>query len=172
MLADKLNVYKGWGNKYVNEHVQEVQDLYKKNEDKKGERVEDKEVILIKPYKVDELTSTTRSSFIDDKVKNLIKYMKFIWSPIQIMIFRPLSHYQSLKSRGEQNPEFWKEIAITLVEGKHNMEMSWNGYPIVMYQGGPPHKPYFITINNQGQVIISLNKKTVVIYVVELEVLI
>jgi len=62
----------------VNEHVQEVQDLYKKNEDKKGERVEDKEVILIKPYKVDELTSTTRSSFIDDKVKNLIKYMKFI----------------------------------------------------------------------------------------------
>ena len=42
-----------------------------------------------------------------------------------------------------------------------------------MYQGGPPHKPYFIAINNQGQVIIGLNKKTVTMYVVrELEMLI
>ena len=42
-----------------------------------------------------------------------------------------------------------------------------------MYQEGSPHKPYFIAINNQGQVIISPNKKTVAIYVVgELEVLI
>jgi len=37
----------------VDEHVQEVQDLYKENEDKKEGRVEDKEVILIKPYEVD-----------------------------------------------------------------------------------------------------------------------
>ena len=42
-----------------------------------------------------------------------------------------------------------------------------------MYQGGPPYKPYFITINNREQAIISPNKKTVVIYVVgELKVLI
>ena len=42
-----------------------------------------------------------------------------------------------------------------------------------MYQGGQPHKPYFIAINNQGQVIIGLNKKTVTMYVVgELEMLI
>ena len=42
-----------------------------------------------------------------------------------------------------------------------------------MYQGGPPHKPYFIAIDNRGQVIIGFNKKMVVMYVVgELEVLI
>jgi len=33
------------------------------------------------------------------------------------------------------------------VENKHNTETSRNGYPITMFQGGPPHKPYFITIN-------------------------
>ena len=42
-----------------------------------------------------------------------------------------------------------------------------------MFQGGPPHEPYFIVINNRGQVIISPNNKTVATYVVgELEVLI
>jgi len=78
MLADELDAYKGRGNKYVNEKFQEIQDLYKVNEDKKEGRVEDEEVILIKPYKVDELISTTKSSFINDEVENLIKYMKFI----------------------------------------------------------------------------------------------
>ena len=42
-----------------------------------------------------------------------------------------------------------------------------------MFQGGPPHEPLFIAIDNWGQVIIGLNKKTVATYVVgELEVLI
>ena len=36
-----------------------------------------------------------------------------------------------------------------------------------MFQGGPPYKPFFIAINNQGQVIIGPNKKTVVTYIVE-----
>jgi len=62
----------------MNEHIQEIQDLYKENEDKREGRVEDKEVILIKPYKVDESISTTNSSFINNEVENLIKYMKSI----------------------------------------------------------------------------------------------
>jgi len=40
--------------------------------------MEDEEVILIKPYKVDESTPMTKSSLIDNEVENLIKYMKFI----------------------------------------------------------------------------------------------
>ena len=32
-----------------------------------------------------------------------------------------------------------------------------------MYQGGSPHEPYFIAINNKDQVIISPSKKIVVI---------
>jgi len=42
-----------------------------------------------------------------------------------------------------------------------------------MFQGGPPHELFFIAINNQGQVIIGSNKKTVATYIVEeLEILI
>jgi len=42
-----------------------------------------------------------------------------------------------------------------------------------MYQGGPPHEPYFIAIDNQEQVIIGPTKKIVATHVVgELEVLI
>ena len=160
ILADKLDAYKKQGNKYVDKNIQEVKDLYKENENKKRERVED-EVILIKPYEIDKSTLTTRFSFIDDEVENLIKYIKFIQYSTQTRIFWPPPHYQSLKFRGEQNPEFWKEVATALVKEKHNMEMSQNGYPIVMYQGGLPHKPYFIAINNWGQVIIGPNKKNI-----------
>jgi len=124
MLADELDIYKGRGNRYIDEHIQEIQDLYKENEDKKEEKVEDKEVILIKPYKVDESTSMTKSSFIDDEVENLIKYMKFVRSPTQTRIFQPPPHYQSLKSREEQNPQFWKEVTTVLVKEKHNTEIS------------------------------------------------
>ena len=88
-------------------------------------------------------------------------------------IFQPPPHYQSLKYRGEQDIKFWKEVAMALVDKKHNIKTSRNGYPIIMFQGGPPHEPFFITINNWEQVIIGPNKKTVAIYVVgELEVLI
>ena len=87
MLADELDAYKEQGNKYIDENIQEIQDLYKENEDKKKEKIEDKKVILIKPYEVDELISMTKSSFINSEVENLIKYMKFIWSSIWTRIF-------------------------------------------------------------------------------------
>ena len=48
-----------------------------------------------------------------------------------------------------------------------------NSYPIIMFQEGPPHEPYFIAINNQGEALIGPNKKIVTIHVVgKLEVLI
>jgi len=53
------------------------------------------------------------------------------------------------------------------------MEISRNGYPIRMFQGRSLYEPFFITIDNRGQVIIGPNKKMVAMYVVgELEVLI
>ena len=48
-------------------------------ESNKGEVVEDEEVILIKLYEVSKSISlSTTSSFIDNEVNNLMKYMKFI----------------------------------------------------------------------------------------------
>jgi len=49
----------------------------KQKKESRKERVEDEEVILIKPYEVSS-SSTMKSSFIDDEVNNLLKYMKFI----------------------------------------------------------------------------------------------
>ena len=132
-----------------------------------------KEVILIKPYKVSITTSSSQTSFITDKVENLFKYMKFVWSPTQTRLFKLLPHYQSLKSRGEQDLLFWKEVATAFVNWKHNTNTARNGYQIQMFQRGPLYKPYFIAINNWDQIIISPSKKIVAIHVVgELEVLI
>jgi len=39
-------------------------------------------------------------------------------------------------------------VATALVKERHNAETLQNGYPIVMYQEGPPHEPYLIAINN------------------------
>ena len=94
MLADELDAYKERGNKYMDDNIWEIQDLYEEEEVKREEgRIEDKEVILIKPYEVSQLTSskstllTTQSSFITDEVDNLLKYMKFIQAPTQTRIF-------------------------------------------------------------------------------------
>ena len=140
---------------------------------KKKGKVKDEEVILIKPYEVSMTTSLSLTSFITDKVKNLLKYMKFVQSPTQTRLFKPPPYYQSLKSRGEQDPMFWKEVVTVFMDQKHNMETTRNGYQIPMFQGGPPHEPYFIAIDNREQIIIGSSKKIVATYVIgELEILI
>ena len=96
MLANELDQYKGEGNKYIEDNIQEIQKLYMDEKRKKEEgKVEDEEVILIKPYKVSIATtsSISQTSFITKKVKNLSKYIKFIQTLSQMRIFRPLSHY-------------------------------------------------------------------------------
>jgi len=63
----------------MDDNIQKIQELYMDEETKKKEgKVEDEEVILIKPYEVSTTTSSLSTSFITDKVKNLLKYMKFV----------------------------------------------------------------------------------------------
>jgi len=159
----------------VDDNIREIQDLYIE-EEKKEEKgvVESEEVILVRPYEISSTTSSSlRTSFITDEVENLLKYMKFMKTPSQTRIFRPLPYYQSFKSRGEQDPIFWKEVAMVFLDKKRNMETSRNGYQIPMFQGGPPHEPYFIAIDNKDQIIIDPSKKIVATHVVgELEVLV
>ena len=81
MLANKLDHYKRKGNRYIDDNIQEIQELYVDKEMKKEKgKVEDEEVILIKPYEVSMTTSSLQTSFITDKVENLFKYMKFVRS--------------------------------------------------------------------------------------------
>jgi len=169
MLADELDHYKGKGNSYVDSNIKEIQELYME-EEKKEEKgtVENEKVILVHPYKV---SSTT--SFIIDEIENLVKYMKFVKTPLQTRIFQPPPYYQSLRSRREQDPTFWKEVATAFLNRKQNTNTSRNGCQIPMYQGGPLYEPYFIAINNKDQIIISPSKKIVATHVVgELEVLV
>ena len=169
-----MDQYKGKGNSYVEENIREIQELYIKEENREEQGVvENEEVILVKPYEVSTTTSSSSTSFITDKVENLFKHMKFIRTPSQTRLFKPPPHYQSLKSRGEQDPAFWKEVAMAFLEKKYNTDTTRNGYQIHMFQGGPPHKPYFIAIDNRDQVIIGPSKKIVTTHVVgELEVLV
>jgi len=174
MLADELDQYKGKGNDYVEGNIQEIQELYIKeeNREEKG-RVEDEEVILVKPYEVSTTTSSSSTSFITDEVEHLFKHMKFVQTPTQTRLFKPPPHYQALRSRGEDDPTFWKEVATAFLKKKHNTETARNGYQIHMFQGGPLHEPYFIAIDNKDQVIIGPSKKIVATHVVgELEVLV
>jgi len=65
------------------------------------------------------------------------------------------------------------EVAKAFLEKKYNMDTARNRCQIHMFQGGLPHEPYFIAINNREQVIISPGKKIVATHVVEeLEVLV
>jgi len=151
MLANELDRYKGKGNRYVEDNIWEIQELYIE-EGNKGEKgvIEDKKVILVKPYKISMTTSSLSSiSFITDEVENLLKYIKFVQTPSQTRILKTPPHYQSLKSRSEQDPIFWNEVAKAFLEKKHNMDIARNGYQIHMFQGGPPHEPYFIAIDNR-----------------------
>ena len=64
----------------MKENIWKIQELYieEGNKEEKGV-IEDKEVILVKPYEVSTTTSSSSStSFITDEVKNLLKYMKFV----------------------------------------------------------------------------------------------
>jgi len=78
-LADELDRYKGKGNRYVEENIREIQELYIKEENRgEGGVAEDEEVILVKPYEVSTTTSLSSTSFITDEVENLLKHMKFV----------------------------------------------------------------------------------------------
>jgi len=114
----------------VDDNIQEIQELYKKEEKEETGRVEDEEVILVKLYEISSTmsSSSSRTSFIINKVENLLKYMKFIKVPSQTRIFRLPLHYQVLKSRGEQDPAFWNKVAIAFLEKKHNTDILRNGY--------------------------------------------
>ena len=78
----------------------------------------------------------------------------------------PLSYYKLSKPQGEQDKQYWKEIAIAFLEQKHNTNITRKGFSIEIYTGWPPYEPYFITLTLQGQIIIGLTKKLVTTHVV------
>jgi len=90
MLADELDRYKGKNNKYVDDNIREIQELYMNKEMKEEKRtIVNEEVILVRPYEVasSSTISSATTSFILDEVENLSKYMKFVKTSSQTRIF-------------------------------------------------------------------------------------
>jgi len=55
---------------------------------------------------------------------------------------------------------------MEFIKQKHNTNTTRQGFPIEMYTRGPSHKPYFITLTLQGEIIIGPTKKMVTSYIV------
>ena len=82
MLANELDYYKERGNDYVDMNIKEIQKLYMTEEKKENKgTIENKEVILVRPYEVSSTTTSSTTSFITDEINNLTKYMKFVKTP-------------------------------------------------------------------------------------------
>ena len=67
----------------MDNNIKEIQELYKEKSgrqwrDEKEKGIQDEEVLLYKPYKISTESSSTQPTFIQDKLNNLEKYMKFI----------------------------------------------------------------------------------------------
>ena len=92
---DELDKCKGKGNDYAEGHIKEIQDAYKQEnilmkelDIKEKQHIQDKKVLLYKPYKVDSpRPKTSKLTFIQDKIKNLEKYIKFMQAPIKTTPF-------------------------------------------------------------------------------------
>ena len=72
--------------------------------------------------------------------------MKYIQSPVTTTSFYPPPYYKSIWPQGEQDKQYWKEIAIKFLKKKHNTNTMRKGFPIKMYIGEPCYKLYFIAL--------------------------
>ena len=118
LLTDKLDRYKGKENTYANKHIKEIQDAYKQEDLRvkqsmivnKGEQwkdqIQNEEVLLYKPYNILSKSSkakTPEPTFIQDKIENLDKYIKYMQSSIKMMPFYLSLHYKFIWPQIKQN---------------------------------------------------------------------
>ena len=69
---------------------------------------------------------TPEPRFIQDKIDNLDKYMKFIQLPVKTMLFYLPLYYKSLKPQGKQDEQYWNEIAVAFLEKNYNTDPDQN----------------------------------------------
>ena len=77
--------------------------------------------------------------------------MKYMQSWVKIILFYPLPYYKSLCPQGEQDKQYWNEIAIEFLKKKYNTDTTRKRFPIEMYIRGLPYEPYFIVLTLQGK---------------------
>jgi len=148
LLVNELGNCKGKRNEYAKVYIKKIQNVYKQDNFKlkkpvtkdKGQIQE--EVLLYKPYNVDSPRSKTlKPTFIQNKIDNLEKYMKFMQIPVKTMLLYLLPYYKALRQQGEQDKQYWNKIAIAFLEKNHNTDTIRKGFPIKIYMRELPYKP-------------------------------
>jgi len=103
LLVDKLDNYKGKGNKYAEGQIKEIQDVYKQDDQElkkpiviNKKQAQEKEIFLYKLYNIAlSRPKTPEPIFIQDEINNLEKYMKYMQSSVKMMLFYLPPHYKS-----------------------------------------------------------------------------
>ena len=72
---------------------------------------------------ITEMEKTILKASINNKIMNTMNILRISEEP----------YYQLLQSRGEQNPEFWKEVVLAFMNNKHNTKILRNEYLINIY---------------------------------------
>jgi len=108
---------------------------------------------------------TLKPTFIQDKINNLEKHIKFLQLPVKTVPFYLPPHYKSLQSKREQDKQYWNKIAVEFLKQKHNTDITRQGFPIKMYIEGLLYKSYFIVLILQRKIIIGPTKKMVASYI-------
>jgi len=95
----------------------------KQNEDE----IQNEKVFLYKLYDISSKSSNLKNpelTFIQDKINNLEKYMKFLQALVKTIPFHLSPHYKSLQPNREQNEQYWKEVAVKFLKQKHNIDIT------------------------------------------------
>ena len=90
LLVDELDNCKEQGSKYTEGYIREIQDTYKQDNQKMKKLIEnnkrqaqEEEIFLYKPYDIaSSRPKTPKSTFIQDEIDNLQKYIKYIQSSV------------------------------------------------------------------------------------------
>jgi len=61
-------------------------------------------------------------TFVQDKVNNLEKYMKFLQALVKTILFYQLPYYKFLQLNEEKDEQYWKEVTIKFLKQKHNAD--------------------------------------------------
>jgi len=71
-------------------------------EKQQEKQMQDKEVFLYKFYNIPlHKSKTPKTTSIQDEIKNLDKYMKYMQLSVKTMLFYLLPHYKSIHPQGE-----------------------------------------------------------------------
>jgi len=101
---------------------------------------------------------------LSEEIDNLITSLKRFKAPSNVTCFLPPTGYHTISRNRKNSSRYWNWIVKGLLESKQNSETVRRGFKILLYAGGPPHEPWFISEAADEGYIVGPQKKSVAIY--------